>query len=213
MKECRFCQINKQIELSVIEKPPASCCLLLLYRFNHMNRCCSDFVRPQAPSSKHRPANILPPQEREAWCLSPASTCTDGHLKPSSSSPIPPSPQVSSLEKDPVYPSPAEEEGGASEERENEASEGSPPSETRRDQTYLSCRKTAAPPKRPASRRLRPGPGAASGICRSPGAPYLERGIRRRYGWCGGREGGGGHGCDLTAQCSVRGHSLNTCLS
>ncbi len=45
------------------------------------------------------------------------------------------------------------------------------------DQTYLSCRKTAAPPKRLLSPCLWPGLWAATCTCQSPGAPYLERDI------------------------------------
>ncbi|TNN72003.1 hypothetical protein EYF80_017791 [Liparis tanakae] len=66
---------------------------------------------------------------------------------------------------------PAEEEGGT-EERENKPSPVLPSENG--DQTYLSCRKTAAPPKRPPSRSLWPGSWAATCTCQSPGAPYLE---------------------------------------
>lgn len=42
------------------------------------------------------------------------------------------------------------------------------------DQTYLSCRKTAAPPKRPPSPCLWPARWAATCTCQSQGAPYLQ---------------------------------------
>lgn len=45
-------------------------------------------------------------------------------------------------------------------------------------QTYLSCRKTAAPPRRPPSLRLRPGRRAATCTCQSPAAPYLQKEMR-----------------------------------
>lgn len=42
-------------------------------------------------------------------------------------------------------------------------------------QTYLSCRKTVVPPKRPPSPCRWPGLWAATCTCQSPEAPYLER--------------------------------------
>lgn len=46
-------------------------------------------------------------------------------------------------------------------------------------QTYLSYRKTAAPPKPPPSPRPWPGPWAGTCTCQSPGAPYLNRMVAR----------------------------------
>lgn len=46
------------------------------------------------------------------------------------------------------------------------------------NQTYLSCRKTAAPPKRLPSPCLRPGPWAVTYTCQSLGVPYLEKDIK-----------------------------------
>lgn len=45
-------------------------------------------------------------------------------------------------------------------------------------QTYLSCRKTVAPPRRLPSLRLWPGRWAATCTCQSPAAPYLQKAMR-----------------------------------
>lgn len=46
------------------------------------------------------------------------------------------------------------------------------------NQTYLSCRKTAAPPKQQPSLCLWPGLWAVTGTCQSQEAPYLQRHMR-----------------------------------
>lgn len=66
-----------------------------------------------------------------------------------------------------------------------------------------------APPKRPPSRCLQPGLWAATDICQSPGAPYLERDMKSLKGRCKVQfasvfmttfAAGGEHCCDLTVQ-------------
>lgn len=58
-------------------------------------------------------------------------------------------------------------------------------------QTYLSCRKTAAPPRRPPPLRLWPGQWAAACTCQSPAAPYLQKEMRVMYSRCETLSAGG----------------------
>lgn len=145
------------------------------FNINDINRLGNDFIRPQPHFHLYLSSTWTHKWGVHVRNYDPSSlTHTCAHKRHRALSwPLPRPPNG----KDPVKPSWVEEEGGV---EWNRGAKEQTISDAlvweRGDQTYLSCRKTVAPPKRPPSPCLWPGPWAATCTCQSREAPYLERG-------------------------------------